>query len=131
MTQQPMNHTADGLPVSIRVAGFCPMGCGESLLVDQDGRMVCCAADCPRPDTLAVILGNPETEHLVQVGLTAYTIQHPLRERAESLLFSCPVHAYVSDTVHLHMGTPGLYRVAPYLQGDGAVRWERIGDADT
>lgn len=112
------------------VYGYCPMGCGQTLQVDGLGTVSCYASQCPRPDALAVILANPETEHLVQVGLTNYTIQHPLRERAEGLLFECPVFPAVSDTVHLKMGDPGLYRVGPYMPGDGALRWERIGHAD-
>jgi hypothetical protein len=123
-----LNETPDGQPLSIRVHGYCPMGCGESLLVDPDGRVVCCAADCPRSDAVAVLLAEVEAEHLVLVEQDGYTVQHPLRERLEGALFRCSVFAEASEGARQRRAEPGTYRVQ---HGPGeALYWEYLETGD-
>jgi hypothetical protein len=55
------------------------------------------------------ILADPETEHLVELGERTFSLQHPLRERLDGLLFACEVH----DVIRSLDGPPserGLYR---------------------
>lgn len=50
------------------VKGFCPMGCGQTLSVMGGGYLTCRRLDCPRPDAVAEILDDRETEHVVTFG---------------------------------------------------------------
>lgn len=110
------------------VYGFCPQGCGQTLQVDGIGTVSCYAPSCPRPDSVHLLLQDPETEHLVMVGEFGYTIQHPLRERVHGELFECSVHAEVSDTVDMYMGEPGRYRVT--WTEDRELKWELLEGPD-
>lgn len=70
--------------------GHCPMGCGQTLRYRTNtGRVVCIAADCPRPLAVAELLADPETEHLLTVTDTGWTVKHPLRERLDDALMTC------------------------------------------
>lgn len=109
----------------MKVAGCCPQGCGETLQRrGSDGVVWCGARDCPRPDSVHLVLQDPETEHVVSVGEFGYTIQHPLRERVHGALFECSVHADVSNTVDERMGEPGRYRVT--WTEDRELKWELL-----
>jgi hypothetical protein len=68
------------------------MGCGETLEL-HDGRVMCIMVGCL--DYLAVdrILADPETEHVVEVDETGFSVQHPLRERVGGMLFQCDLHS--------------------------------------
>lgn len=39
-----------------KVAGRCPMGCGETLFLAVGGHVTCSYAECPRPDAAADLL---------------------------------------------------------------------------
>jgi hypothetical protein len=107
----------------------CPMGCsGLSLEVNEFGTLRCRSEKCPRPPAAAELLANPETEHLVVLAEFGYTIQHPLKERLEGRLFTCSVHAAVSDTAHEHMGEPGRYRLT--WGQDGDLEWMFLAGLD-
>lgn len=93
----------------IRVQGFCPMGCGETLKAGEGmafNPVLCLAQDCPDPVAAQKILGDSETEHLVQFGRTGFTVRHPLRERIDDQLLSCELHRACAQNPDLM----GLYR---------------------
>lgn len=74
----------------VQVCGFCPMGCGATLVLLADTSMLVCAnVTCPRPGAAAVILADPQTEHVVEFTAQGFTIRHPLRERLDDALFDC------------------------------------------
>lgn len=91
------------------VDGFCPMGCGPNLFLDEAGRVTCSLVDCPRPDAAAAILDDRETEHLVTFSPTAFTVRHPLRERLDDALMECQLHEHIAGLDGPPV-KPGLYR---------------------
>jgi hypothetical protein len=92
----------------ILVAGFCLMGCGETLILGEGRAVVCCARGCPRPFAVAEILADPEVQHVVEVTADGWSAKHPLRERLDDMLLSCGV----SDAVLAWTAPgPGRYRV--------------------
>lgn len=73
-----------------QVAGYCP-ACGGVLAVDETGVITCTERACP--DALAAhkILGESETEHLVEIDDHGFHVKHPLRERIDNALLTCEV----------------------------------------
>lgn len=71
------------------IDGYCPMGCGETLQIVVGGLIECSMIFCPRPDAVARILDDPETEHIVELHDDGYSIKHPLRERLDDALLDC------------------------------------------
>lgn len=112
-----------------RVRGFCPMGCTiATLRLADNGRVYCTNPQCPRPFAAAEILEETETEHVVRLRATDFTIKHPLRERLGhsageiSDLFDCPLN----DSLEALSGPPyppGDYRVRG---DDTGWRWQRL-----
>ena len=104
------------------VAGYCP-ACGkQSLRLMARGHVTCCRLDCPHPDAASVILHDPETQHIVQLGETEFTVRHPLIERLGDALMDCDLHAEIAAGD----GPPfavGKYRVSGTA---GARRWEGV-----
>lgn len=92
------------------VAGRCPMGCGDTLFVASGGLITCSNGDCPDPGVVADILEDLETEHMVTLDGTGFTIRHPLRERKGRLLEDCTLHRYI-EALDGPPRVPGLYRV--------------------
>jgi hypothetical protein len=92
----------------ILVAGFCPMGCGETLILGEGRAVVCCARGCPRPFAVAEILADPETHHLVTIEEDGWSAKHPLRERLDDALLSCGISDAFLRGVR---SVPGRYRV--------------------
>lgn len=92
-----------------RVAGYCPMGCGETLFLAEGGHVTCAYLDCPAPCKLDDLLHDRETEHIVLIGESSFNLQHPLRERGEDL-FNCDMHARLSS-LDGPPAKPGRYRV--------------------
>lgn len=124
----------------IKVRGFCPMGCGETLFVVNhrvsNHRVECCNEGCPRPAAAAEILNDPETEHIVEVDAVGFCLQHPLRERLDGDLFGCTLHdqlvAKAGPTGPTGLVEPGRYRVTADPAADGLLyepvvpaEWER------
>lgn len=101
------------------VAGFCPMGCGQTLSVMSGGHVTCRKLECPRPDAVSEILDDPETEHVVQLGEDTFTVRHPLRERLDNALMTCQLHGYIAS-LDRPPAAPGMYRV---LNFDGGRDW--------
>lgn len=115
-------------PVSnlVPVAGVCPMGCGETLILLEHGRVSCSSETCPRPLAVTELLADAETEHVVDFGHTSFTVRHPLRERLDNELMTCDVHAAVDRTSNPLLGRRGTYRVVPSARGWGNPRWEAL-----
>jgi len=76
-----------------QVAGRCPMGCGEYLVLGAGGRIVCSWPHCLRSAAVDELLEDKETEHLVVFHERNFTVRHPLRERLDDQLLTCDVHA--------------------------------------
>ena len=97
----------------IYVTGFCPMGCGETLVLamgqDDTGEVLCSSPECPRLDAAATILADSETEHLVELGARTFSLQHPLRERVDGRLFHCEIHDVIRS-LDGPPAPPGMYR---------------------
>lgn len=62
--------------MSVRVHGFCPMGCGETLFLGAGGHVTCSLIDCPDPCAGDTILDDPEHEHVVVIGEATFGVQH-------------------------------------------------------
>jgi hypothetical protein len=105
------------------VAGFCPMGCGSTLILGEGGMVGCSSPGCPRPSAVTEILSDPETAHVVAVHGDGWTAKHPLRERLGDDLLLCDLAAAMLEGVP---SPPGRYRVrrVPRLLPEWA--WERL-----
>lgn len=79
------------------VAGYCPMGCGQTLFLGEGGHVTCSWAQCPRPEAVDELLADREIEHVVELGHTGFGVQHPLRERLDGALFECELHQLISE----------------------------------
>lgn len=101
-----------------RLDGYCPMGCGATLFVDAGGFVTCSYVHCPRPDAVAELLRDWETEHVAELREDEFTLRHPLRERLDDGLFACKLHARIA-ALDGPPRTPGRYRVVV----DAAGRW--------
>ena len=102
------------------VQGYCPMGCGATLVLVK-GHVTCSWHACPDPAKVGEILADPESEHIVQIEEESFTVLHPLRERPE--LFECLFHEELSNLDGPPV-QPGHYRVTRY---SNALQFERVG----
>lgn len=93
-----------------RLAGNCPMGCGRTLFRDVGGRISCSMYGCSRRTAVDELLADGETEHLVRLDEDGFSVQHPLRERLDGLLFDCDLPARIA-ALDGPPRRPGLYRV--------------------
>lgn len=107
---------------SQKIAGYCPMGCGQTLFVGEGGAITCSLLSCPRPDAVHQLLSDRETEHIVVYGEETFSLKHPLRERIEGELFECAIHAHLASQPRPAM-TPGTYRCR---DEDGLLVHERL-----
>ncbi len=78
------------------VAGHCPMGCGTTLFVGSGGHITCSYIPCPDPCAVDQILGDAETEHVVEFRAGEFTVRHPLRERIGDALLTCSLHTHLA-----------------------------------
>jgi len=106
----------------MRVNGHCPMGCGQTLAVGEGGYVTCTFWDCPKPTAVSDILGDSEIEHIVKIGHSDFTIQHPLCERLDFDLFQCPLAAYLAN-LNGRPVPPGRYRA---VKSNGAWAFEAV-----
>lgn len=114
----------------IAVAGYCPMGCGCTLNLDEDGHVVCSLIGCPNPTAVDDILGDRETEHVVDFTDKGFSILHPLRERLEDDnggLWGCQLHQYV-QALDGPPVQPGRYRARPIAD---TWSWQRLPGGET
>lgn len=105
------------------VAGYCPMGCGQTLTLDTRGHVTCSGATCPRPDAADELLTDPETEHIVELGAFNFSVQHPLRERLDGDLLQCTLHSWIADQPHPPEPPGNRYRVREPWDGGP---WEKL-----
>lgn len=114
--------------MSETVAGYCPMGCGQTLFLGSGGFVTCSWVKCPRPDAAADILLERESEHIVVLGESTFDIQHPIRERLDGELFDCGLHDHLRslDGPPFH---PGRYRV--WWHNGRAQPWQRLPDVSS
>lgn len=94
------------------IHGFCPMGCGRTLFLNEKHQVMCGNDLCSDPLAVHEILGDPETEHIVELTDYSFTIMHPIRERRDDNMFKCECH----DAFHALGGPPappGRYRAKP------------------
>ena len=106
------------------VQGFCPRGCGETLLLGDGGHVTCGYLECPDPSAADTILRDRETEHIVLFGEKGFSIQHPLRERVDGELFDCRLHA-CCRALGGPPRTPGRYRATLV---DGDWKFQSVGE---
>jgi hypothetical protein len=95
----------DGFP---KVAGCCPMGCGETLFLGHGGHVTCSWHRCPDPMAVDGILDDRETEHVVTFTEEHFTVRHPLRERLGDMA-SCSLHRWIAALPGPPV-MPGVYR---------------------
>lgn len=107
------------------VRGYCPMGCGQSLIL-EGARVRCEDFACSNPEAVQRILDNPETEHIVRISLGDVSVKHPLRERVEDDLFECPIFHTVTREAYAY--DPGTYRV--YADSLNELHFNRIPDRE-
>lgn len=110
------------------VQGYCPMGCGETLGYVDDV-VACLNRQCPRPSAVHEILADRETEHVVVLHESTFTVRHPLRERLDDQLVTCRLHLWLQD----QDGPPaplGRYRVTASPTVDGHWHFVQINQED-
>lgn len=95
---------------AVKVAGYCPMGCGSTLMLDDAGHLLCTWVSCPRPEAADLVLADREAEHQVELRADGFTVKHPLRERLDDQLVTCPLASWVEQQGGPPM-PPGRYRV--------------------
>ncbi len=93
-----------------RVGGYCPMGCGATLYLGGAGAVACSSTGCPRPAAVDELLQDRETEHIVVLGESEFTVRHPLRERLDDELMTCDLHQRIARSDG-PPEPPGRYRV--------------------
>lgn len=108
-----------------RVAGYCPMGCGQSLVLVDGGHVVCSVAECPNRFAVDELLADTETEHVVLFGESGFTVRHPLAERLGDALLNCDLHLYIAglDGPPVQLGRYRARRQA------GRWAWEALSAA--
>jgi Family of unknown function (DUF6085) len=92
----------------MKVIGYCPMGCGQHLVLNKAGRIECTHDHCPDPDAAHKVLDDNEPHHIVTLSRTGFTIRHPIAERLGDALLHCALHTWLMNFVP---ADPGVYRV--------------------
>lgn len=88
----------------------CP-GCGAEELEVRQSKLVCGRLRCPRPDAAQRILTEAATAHVVQINEADYSLEHPLIERLDGILFdACPLEEWM-HTLSGPPVSPGRYNV--------------------
>lgn len=105
------------------IYGFCPMGCGETLFVD-DGHIKCLSLNCPRDTAVDEILSDPEIGHIINLGEHDFNSIHPLWERLDRQLLDCPLNQYLRGLGGPPV-EPGIWRVTAST-ARGTWAWEQI-----
>lgn len=94
----------------MNVEGYCPMGCGQTLVLGDRGHVACSLLGCPDPAAVDKILAEREIEHIVVFSDVGFDAQHPLRERIDGELFDCEVAKRLRMLDEAPVA-PGRYRV--------------------
>ena len=110
------------------IAGWCPMGCGQTLFLGAACLITCSATDCPNPTAASDLLADWEVEHVVILADGGqHTIRHPLAERLGDADLTCDLPAYIGRLPAAVL-RPGRYRVRRLAAGMSSWEWERIPD---
>ncbi|QDH91786.1 hypothetical protein SEA_PHRAPPUCCINO_111 [Mycobacterium phage Phrappuccino] len=119
-------------PYDHPVDGYCP-ACGANALYLSMGIPTCMAKGCPASTIIGDILSDPEIHHILEVLPDAeteqsgrWTLQHPLRERVDGALFSCPLHRILQQQFAFHYPpAPGRYRIRhrDEVEGEESNEW--------
>lgn len=107
------------------IAGYCPMG-GRKTLAIEHGQITCTDPQCPRPTAAAEILADHEPEHIVTLHRGTFTVRHPLRERLDDALMTCPLHAWIRAQ-NQPPRPLGRYRVAG-VGNPSTATWAEVDD---
>lgn len=111
-----MTHT-------IALTGYCPMGCGQTLVAALNGVIVCTnGVNCPCPVASTLILRDAETEHIVTLERSDFKIKHPLRERLGDELLDCQLHTMLV-ALDGPPAKPGTYRVTNTAPTSTVPKW--------
>lgn len=111
------HHHPRGLTMGLpEVVGRCPACGAASLFLAGGGYVTCARIDCPRPDAVADLLDDAETEHVVVLSETGFTVRHPLRERLDDALMQCQLHEEIA-AMSGPPAIPGRYRVHAVFSG--------------
>jgi hypothetical protein len=108
------------------IAGFCPFGCGETLVVADGGHIVCNAQDCDNPTAVDQLLHLP-LDHFVYFTEQGFTVEHTLKERITGTMASCDLQRDLITLAGMPVLEPGRYRAVRH-QADGYSESYR-GDA--
>lgn len=81
----------------VAVRGFCPMGCGSTLMLTAAGEIRCWEFHCPNKAAAGQILADSETDHVVSIAGEGFTVRHPLRERLADQLLHCDLSAKLGE----------------------------------
>jgi hypothetical protein len=113
--------------MTTKTAGHCPMGCGQTLFAGAGGHITCSHIGCKRPTAVDELLHDRETEHIVEIGQTGFTIRHPLRERLDDALMECKLHERIA-ALSGPPARPGRYRVTANTGQfpEGAWHWQEL-----
>lgn len=79
------------------VNGRCPMGCGETLVLNDLAKVVCVNPDCPDAEMLDKVISHEALDkHVVILDDEGFSIQHPLSERLTDMT-ECDVHKAMQE----------------------------------
>lgn len=93
----------------VKVWGFCPYGCGQTLIVRSDtGIIKCQKDDCPNAASVTALLIRAIPEHIVNFKDGGFSLKHPLKERVDDNLFECSIHLNIA--ANADPGLRGNYR---------------------
>lgn len=109
-----------------KVAGKCPMGCGETLFLDMNGRVTCSFVECPDPTIVDQILDEDarERDHVAEIYNGVLTIRHPLWERVDDRLTDCDLHRWLNQRIEtLPPLEDGTYR---FTYDDEKLTWRYV-----
>lgn len=104
------------------VRGFCPMGCGQTLVISETGFVSCSAEQCPRSTAVTELLADPEIEHTVTLTRNGFTVKHPLRERLDNALLKCLPSVKLAQAGRSPR-PPGDYRLTGYAADKHPNDW--------
>lgn len=82
----------------IKITGYCPMGCGQTLFLGEGGYVTCSMLSCPNPTSVSDLLDDLQTEHVMTVTREGFTLRHPLRERIGRKLEECEMLDLIHQT---------------------------------
>lgn len=95
--------------MTIKVKGYCPMGCGDTLFLGHEGYIICGFLDCPKPEAADEVLHISETSHVAYLDEYNYTLVHPLKCRLFYPTLKCPEDTYLNSLTGPPR-KPGKYR---------------------